>query len=72
MTSYQLATPNRVTGMGDYEPPPTKRKEGDGKEPSTSDLFDPVLAGTGEDEYQFTLPKMISKLSREALSMFLD
>ena len=55
------ATPNRVTGMGDDEPPPTKRKkEGDGEEPSTSGLFDPVLAGTEEDEYQFTPPKVIS------------
>ena len=55
------ATPNRVAGMGDNEPPPAKRrKEGDGDEPSTSGLFDPVLAGTEEDEYQFTPPKVIS------------
>ena len=47
------ATPNRVASMGDNEPPPTKRTEGDGDEPSTSGLFDPVLAGT-EEEYQFT------------------
>ena len=34
------ATPNQVTGMGDNEPPPTKRKkEGDGEEPSTSGLL---------------------------------
>ena len=55
------ATPNRVAGMGDSEPPPAKRrKEGDGDEPSTSGLFDLVLAGTEEDEYQFTPPKVIS------------
>jgi hypothetical protein len=54
------ATPNQVTGTGDNGPPPAKRKEGDGYEPSTSGPFDPVLAGTQEDEYQFTPPKVIS------------
>ena len=54
-------TPNRVSGASDSEPPPSKRrKEGNGDEPSTSGLFDPVLAGTEEDEYQFAPPKMIS------------
>ena len=46
--------------MGDNEPSPAKRMEGDGDEPSTSGLFDPVLAGTEEDKYQFTPPKVIS------------
>ncbi len=53
-------TPNRVTDTGDDGPPPAKRKEGEGEEPSTSGPFDPVLAGTEEDEYQFTPPKVIS------------
>ena len=56
------ATPNRVTGLGDNaEPPQAKRQKGDDDDkPSTSGPFDPVLAGTEEDEYQFTPPKVIS------------
>ena len=37
-----------------------RKREGDGEEPSMPGLFDPVLAGTEEDEYQFTPPKVIS------------
>lgn len=53
------ATPNRMTGMGDDEPPPAQRKEGSGEELSTSGLFDPILSGT-EDENRFIPPKVIS------------
>ena len=45
---------------GDDEPPAKRRKEGGDDGPSTSGLFDPVMAGTEEDEYQFTPPKVIA------------
>ena len=65
-------TLNRGGSTGDDELPPVKRrKEGDCDEPSTSGLFDPVLADTEQDEYQFIPPRMISnKLSGEVLSTF--
>ena len=53
-------TLNRGGSTGDNELPPMKRKEGDDDEPSTSGLFDPVLAGT-EDKYQFTSPQYLEK-----------
>ena len=52
--------------MSDDEPPHRKRKkEGGGEEPSTPGLLDPVLAGTEEDKYQFTPPRVISNYSEK-------
>ena len=43
-----------------------REKGGGGEEPSTPGLLDPVLvAGTEEDKYQFTPPRVISNYSEK-------
>ena len=55
LTQSAVDTPNRLRSGN---PPPAKRRKED-NESSTSGLFDPVLAGEEEEEYQFVPPKMI-------------
>ena len=50
----------RTDDQLDSEPPPAKKlKKDDDSESTTSSLFDPVIAGSEEDLYHFTPPKVV-------------